>query len=840
MDEEARIGVAGGKQQQQPPLRSFPWQAATAAVFCVAGTPTYAQADYPLLVLENLRENQDVVIGLSLVVGLVFFSTITALLYLREHRRWRRTEAAFLLELNDLRVKYDRAEVFLAAEPQIIVAWGGPSGEPDIEGELSLVTDVPVARRVLAFGSWLPADPAQQLEACVEKLRTRGEGFRCSVESLGARTLEIDGRAVSGRAVMRIRDVSGDRLETVRLRERLARTFTELEALRGLLDSIADPVWLRGVDDKLRWVNAAYVRAVEARDSSDALLRGTELLERSTRDAAARARGNAAIWRGRMPAVAAGQRRLLDIIDVPVTTGSIGMATDVSEIEAVRADLDRQMQAHARTLDQLSTAVAIFDRGKRLVFHNAAYRQLWPLDQTFLDQHPGDSEILDRLRITGLLPEQADFRAWKENLFAAYRAIEAAEHVWYLPDGRTLRVVVNPNAQGGVTYLFDDVTERFHLESQFNALTRVQSETFDSLKEGVGVFGTDGRLKFFNPAFASLLRLDANLLNEKPHIDRLAGVCAFFGEETAFNEIRAIVVGLTDQRTGFERRIACRDGSFLDATAQPLPDGATLLTFTDTTASVNVERALTERNQALIEAEKLRNDFVHHVSYELRSPLTNIIGFIELLSDGSAGPLNEKQREYAGYVRASSAALLAIIDDILDLASIDADALELNLGEVDIEKTMHLAAEGIQDRLAESSIQLNVIAMQGLGTVIADSQRIRQILFNLLSNAIGFSSSGQTVTLAAQRQGDEIVFTVKDEGSGIPPELLEQVFERFKTQTTGSRHRGVGLGLSIVRSLVELHGGRVLIQSDQGRGTTVTCIFPARGTKLDKGATGII
>lgn len=832
-------GPAGDGQEALPALglRLFPGpQVGIAVLICLAGAPALGQENYPP-VFDNLRENQDVVIGLSLVVGLVLFSTITALLYLREHRRWTKSEAAFLLELNHLRAKLDRAEVFLSAEPQIIVAWGAPGSEPEIDGDLSLVMDMPISRRVLGFGSWLPPDPAQQLEACVERLRARGEGFRFAAESLGGRTLEIDGRAVSGRAVMRIRDVSGDRLETVRLRDRLMRTINELEALRGLLDAIADPVWLRAVGGTLLWVNAAYVRAVEAKDAGEALLRGTELLERPTREAASEARGNAAIWRGRAPAVAAGQRRLLDIIDVPVATGSVGMATDVSEIETMRANLDRQMQAHARTLDQLSTAVAIFDRRKRLVFHNSAYRQLWSFDQAFVDQHPTDSEILDRLRVAGLLPEQADFRGWKENLFTAYQALEAGEHVWYLPDGRTLRVVINPNPQGGVTYLFDDVSERFHLESQFNALTRVQSETLDSLKEGVGVFGTDGRLKFFNPAFANLLNLDANLLNEKPHIDRLAGLCTLFGEKGFLDEIRSIVVGLNDERTGFESRVACRDGSVLDCTAQPLPDGATLLTFTDTTASVNVERALKERNQALIEAEKLRNDFVHHVSYELRSPLTNIIGFIELLSDGSAGPLNDKQREYAGYVRASSAALLAIIDDILDLASIDADALELNLGEVDVERTMHLAVEGVQDRLAESALNLKVVAMPDLGTFVADSQRIRQILFNLLSNAIGFSSPGQTILLEAARRDDELLFTVRDQGSGIPPDLLEHVFERFKTQRTGSRHRGVGLGLSIVRSLVELHGGRVLIDSVQGEGTTVTCVFPARGAKLDKAQT---
>jgi signal transduction histidine kinase len=832
-----RDGLAGSGREKALSLLALYRAATGATIVCLSLAPAVAQTNYPP-VLENLRENQDVVVGLSLVVGLVLFSTITALLYLREHGRWTKSEEAFSLELNHLRAKLDRAEVFLSAEPQIIVAWGGPGSEPEIEGDLSLVMDTPISRRVLGFGSWLPPDAAQQLEACVERLRARGEGFRFAAESLGGRTLEIDGRAVSGRAVMRIRDVSGDRLETVRLRERLMRTITELEALRGLLDAISDPVWLRAADSKLVWVNAAYVRAVEAKDQADAILRRIELLERMTRDAAAQARGNAAIWRGRAAAVAAGQRRLLDIIDVPVSMGSVGMATDVSEIETMRANLDRQMQAHARTLDQLATAVAIFDRRKRLVFHNAAYRQLWSLDPSFVDQHPTDSEILDRLRVAGLLPEQSDFRGWKENLFAAYQAIETGEHIWYLPDGRTLRVVINPNPQGGVTYLFDDVSERFHLESQFNALTRVQSETLDSLKEGVGVFGTDGRLKFFNPAFANLLNVDANLLNDKPHIDRLAELCSLFADRGSFfADIRSMVVGLSDQRTGLEGRISCRDGAVFDCTAQPLPDGATLLTFTDTTASVNVERALKERNQALIEAEKLRNDFVHHVSYELRSPLTNIIGFIELLSDGSAGPLNEKQREYAGYVRASSAALLAIIDDILDLASIDADALELNLGEVDVEKTMHLAAEGVQDRLAESSLHLKVVAMDGLGSFVADGQRIRQILFNLLSNAIGFSSPGQTIRLEAARRGDEIMFTVRDQGSGIPPDLLEHVFERFKTQTTGSRHRGVGLGLSIVRSLVELHGGRVIIDSVQGQGTVITCIFPARAAQLDKAET---
>ena len=824
-------------QSNKPARTTRHLTARFAGIFYLVGAsaPALAQSENPMAFIGSLRQSQDA-IGLSFIVGLVLFSTITALLHLRERRQWSKSEAAFLLEFTNLRAKVDRAEVFLAAEPQIIVAWDGPGGEADVEGDLSLVTDVPISRRVLGFGSWLAPNGAQQLDASVDRLRQRGEGFRCAFESLSGRRLEIEGRAVSGRAVMRIRDVSGDRLEAIRLRERLVATIAELDALRAMLNAVNAPAWLRDREDRLTFVNASYVRAVEAADAADAILNGSELLERATRDASFQTRATGATWRGRAAAVAAGQRRVLDIVEVPVAIGSAGIATDVSEVESMRADLDRQMQAHARTLDLLSTAVAMFDSRKRLVFHNSAYRQLWSLDQAFVDQHPTDSEILDTLRARGLLPEQADFRAWKDQIHQAYQAIETSRHdVWHLPDGRTIRIVITANPQGGVTYLFDDVTERFHLQSQFNALSRVQSETLDTLKEGVAVFGTDGRLKFFNPAFAWLLKLDAGLLNDKPHIDRVAALCTLFREDDAgFDEIRGVVTGLHDRRTGFERRIACRDGSVLDCAAQPLPDGATLLTFTDTTASVNVERALTERNQALMEAETLRNDFVHHVSYELRSPLTNIIGFIGLLTEGAAGPLNARQREYTGYVTQSSTALLAIINDILDLASIDADALELAPENVDINETMHAAAEGVQDRLTESSIRLQLVALDDVGSFVADGKRIRQILFNLLSNAIGFSQSGQTVTLAALRRDDEIIFKVTDQGRGIPAEVLDHVFDRFRTHTSGSRHRGVGLGLSIVRSLVELHGGRVLIDTAEGEGTTITCIFPAQGISEKK------
>ena len=780
----------------------------------------------------NLRNSRDAVL-LSIFVGLVLFAATVAILHMALRRRMQTRETMLVAALNEVRAKLDRAEIFLAAETQITIVWGLQGGEPEIEGDIGIVNDAPISRRVLGFGSWLAPDQAQTLEAHVTSLRERGEPFRMSVVGLNGRHLETEGRAVTGRAVMRIREVSGDRLEATRLRDAAAKAASDVELYQELLNAIPCPAWSRDHLGRLTWVNRAYVRAVEAKDPADAMLHRIELLETKSREASVAKRETGEVFRGRATAVLAGWRRSIDVVEVPQKSRAVGIVFDVSELEASRVDFQQAQTAHARTLDQLSTSVAIFDRRKQLVFHNSAYRQLWGLDQAFLDQSPSESEILDRLRARRLIPEQADFRAWKEAHLAHYQSPETNEQVWYLPDGRTLRAVVNPNPQSGVTYLFDDLTALIHLEAKFNAQTRVQRETLDTLKEGVAVFGTDGRLKLSNAAFAAFWGFDAAELDGKPHIDRVAALCARLAPAPEpWGALRMAVAGLHDQRTGAEHRLSCRDGSIVDCTAAPLPDGATLLTFTDMTSSVNVERALTDRNQALLETEQLRNDFVHHVSYELRSPLTNIIGFIQLLGDGSIGSLNPKQSEYVGYVMKSSAALLAIINDILDLATIDTGALELDLKRVDVLDTIHAAAEGVQDRIADNSLNLQIVVLPSIGSFPADPKRVRQILFNLLSNAIGFSSPGQTVTLAALRRGDEIVFKVADQGRGIPHDLIPQIFDRFHSNTVNTRHRGVGLGLSIVKSFVELHGGRVLVDSVLGEGTTVTCIFPAQDEKV--------
>ena len=636
---------------------------------------------------------------------------------------------------------------------------------------------------------------------------------------------------------MRIRDVSGDRLELAELREEALRTEEAFSALRLAVQSAGILAWGRDAEGRMVWCNETYAEAVEAPDNKAAIDNKIELFEASLRREALEAVRESGVWKRHASAVVKGERRSFDTMEVKTGLGSTGIARDITVITALRAEMERNEDDYSRMIDRLSTAVAIFDKSKRLTFYNAAYRQMWSLEPAFLDQGPSDGEVLDRLRAKRQLPEQVNFREWKAQLMSAYQAIEPSETVWHLPDGRALRVVTSPNPKGGVTYLYDDATQSFALASKVNALTHVQGETLDALKEGVTVFGADGRMKLFNPVFAEMWRIDRLELRGQPHIDEISDGCrALCHNPDQWNGLRDMIVGLNEHRESRSARIARKDGLTLDCAALPLPDGATLLTSLDVTASANVERALTERNLALIAAEKLRNDFVNHVSYELRTPLTNIIGFTQLLAAGGVGPLNVKQLEYAGFITNSSHALLAIIDDILDLASIDAGALELRPESVDVAEAMKAAAAGVQDRLNEAAIEMRMVLTDGVGAFKADGRRVRQVLFNLLSNAINYSEPGQTVTLAAMRRGAEVVFKVSDRGRGIPVEMIDRIFNRFETFPNGSRHRGPGLGLSIVKSMVELHKGRVLIDTAPNEGTTVTCIFPIDPAAVESGA----
>jgi signal transduction histidine kinase len=830
-----RIPVTGGGFRALPGRTGL--GAATTAAFGAIMAPAQASAQtaiqqafdsppFDIHVLAVSRLDPHEIAALALTLGILCFAVVTAVMLVRTRRRLAASEIAARDEALALRARADRANALLLSEPQVVVAWSTTDEEPELIGEPRLLCDLCNGNSVLDFECWLAPEPARAIKRAIAALRAQGVGFAMTLTTPAERLIEAEGQAIGGRAVLRLRNVSGIRQELGDLMLRHQRQVEQAAALRALVEAVDLPVWTRNAAGKLVFANRAYARAVDGRDAADAVARGLELFDRPARAGLLHAQAAAQPYAGRAPAVVLGARRSFAVQSVPTHSGSAGIGIDITEAERMRVELDRMTEAHRRTLDQLATGVAIFGANQKLAFCNEAYRILWDLDAEFLDREPPDSAVLDRLRAARKLPEEQDFRQWKMILHQAYHATEAKEHTWHLLDGRTLRVVTTPNAEGGVIYLFHDVTERLDLERRYDALIRVQGETLDNLAEAVAVFASDGRLRLFNPAFARMWRLEPPVLAGRPHIEAVIDWCRLLsGDGALWHALRSTVTAI-DDRNPVGGRIERRDGNVVDLATVPLPDGATLVTFQDVTDSVNVERALRERNEALEQADEIKVDFVHHVSYELRSPLTNIIGFAHFLGDPATGPLTEKQREYLGYITTSTNALLAIINNILDLATIDAGAMTLSLGPVDIRSTMDAAAEGVQDRLVQSGISLNIRAAPDIGSFIADEWRVRQTLFNLLANAIGFSPDGGTVTLAARRLKDAVVFSVTDHGPGIPADVKDKVFDWFETHSLGSRHRGTGLGLSLVRSFVELHGGTVTLDSAVGSGTTVTCVFP--------------
>ncbi len=262
------------------------------------------------------------------------------------------------------------------------MVWHSGSDTPELTGEAGAVFPGATPEDLLAFERWLEPTIAQDLADSVSVLRNEGRGFLMNLETRSGTPIEAQGRVVGGRAVLRLREVSGSKADLAELTMRYQNLFGTAEMLRDLVDALPSPIWMRDSDGLLTFVNSAYVRAVEAKDASEAVENGVEMFDRAARAEVAQSLAKSG-FAGRLPAIAAGQRRLFDVVDMPSRRGSAGIAIDATEAAAMRSELGRMTEANRRILDQLGTAVVAFNADQKLSFYNAAYRGLWELDAEF-------------------------------------------------------------------------------------------------------------------------------------------------------------------------------------------------------------------------------------------------------------------------------------------------------------------------------------------------------------------------------------------------------------------------------------------------------------------------
>ncbi|MFZ2102119.1 MAG: ATP-binding protein [Oricola sp.] len=766
------------------------------------------------------------VVQFALFTGAMTAALASALWLIRERGRTARQNVLLRARVVALNAQVARLETLATTEGQRAVIWEDRDQKPVIFGTLEANSGAPAERSAfLAFGRWLEPRSAARIDHLVAELRDEAKPFNDIVETRRGVPLAVIGRTNGSSAVLRFENLASERAGRARLAIEHSRIVETLETLQGLLDTLDAPVWLRGRDGALAWVNRAFAGATGHASSAEAVRAGSELFGSQALQKIASGREKDGSYKSSVSTVVGGDRLVFDVAEAGGPFGSAGLAIDKTDYDAMRNELNNTIRSHEETLDELTTAVAMFDENAKLRFYNQAFQKLWGLDQAFLDSRPDNAIFLDRLRADGKLPEQPEWRRWKDGILSAYRAVEPQEHWWHLPDSQTIRVVANPHPKGGLTWVFENLTERINLESRYKTLVRVQGETLDHLAEGVAVFGSDGRLRLSNPAFLRFWSLTVQTKGQPLHISQIASDCEKrFGDAEPWSYFAGVVTGFEDDRADESGRCSLGD-TILSWMVAPLPNGQTMITFVDVTASDQVERALRDRNEALMRTAQLRSRFIRHVSYELRTPLTNISGFTALLQSPSTGPLTQKQKDYVDHIASSSDALMLIVDDILDLATIDAGIMELDFAHVDIEPMMRDVAAGLGPRFAEHGIDLAVRVAPDTGSIVADAARMRQVMFNVLANAADFAPENSTVTFSCEREEGGVVFRIRDRGPGIPADAMEEIFNPFETGKPG-RRRGAGLGLSLVKSFVSLHDGEVAINSSADRGTEIVLRFP--------------
>jgi signal transduction histidine kinase len=619
---------------------------------------------------------------------------------------------------------------------------------------------------------------------------------------------------------------------TAWIRLAIASTKTSLSSgpFARMADLLPYPCWICANEGQMVWANAAWLKAVNAHSLDQA--RNDHLgLDRSADALVNEALSSNQRREGFRWLTLNGQRRAFSVIAEPISEGYVcGYAIDVTEAEDSREALKRHAKAHDDTLDHLEDAVAIFGPEKRLTFHNRAFETLWDLEAAWLSERPTHGELLERLRQKRKLPETSDFAKWKQDELEFYDLTEAApDDMWSLPNGRSLRVVRQPHPLGGLLVLFSDKTGELSLKAQFNSLIQVQRATLDQLSDAVSVFGSDGRLRLRNAAFDRFWGLSSDEINTQIDFSAMAELCIPLVHDRGFwADLKGRVTD-TDPvaRAPQSGEIKLSDGRLSHWRTQPLPDGATLVAFSDITTRRALEVAITERDQALNESVRLKREFVGNVSYELRTPLTTIVGYAELLQrqNGLAQghePKDIRNRNYLNAVQAAAKELARSIDDVLDMAQIDAGEMSASLSDFNLARMVAAALGRHADAFSAKAIQFDYKGLSPQSLVRADQRRLGQVLDHLLDYAVRNAQTEGRISVQSRKGGDTLCLEIGYTGRGIAYHTQAHIFDRY----VGRERGGPGIGLALVKALVELHEGWITLESEPHTGATFAIHLP--------------
>ena len=633
-----------------------------------------------------------------------------------------------------------------------------------------------------------------EFEQALSQLSTAGASFSLQVETKSGKRLDVIGEPRGASVSLALHDVTDLHRRMVAAEDRAAEKTEEAQLLAAALET-ADVATARvDASGEVTWRGGSMQRLSEEAVRAVSAAAGTL----KTRMGAVRRSEEVTIED------AAYQ---LDAAQAP-GGGRIVTATPVQEGAGADVAFRRFVNTMAETFAHLKVGLMIFDQQHRLTLFNPATVELFGGDPTWFARRPTIAEILDAMRETRAVPEQADFIKWRDDLLDQLEGEDATDYVedWHLADGRTIHISARPHPSGGLAVTAEDITANVDLLRNTAAEKAVMLATTDFLEEALIVFGPDGLSRVANAAFMRLWQFPSETFAQPRHISNVAAHCASLCQDGGYWSMVQDRVTTGAGRRKAREKFTLSSGAIVQGRYSPMPDGSSLLVMSDITASESIATALRERNDALEHADEIRGALVDQISHQMRTPLNAVFGFSQLLGDDRFGELSARQREYVDGISTSSRELLDAINGMTDLINVGADSMGLEGETLDPFETAREVVELAARRFENRGVTVDLTQAGRSGVFVAHRVRLRQIVFNLLMDAL----------------------TKAPDNTVIQAELgLEDrdLFIRIAHQA-GPHCDEAGLALSLVRRFASLHDGAVEAQQDDAGRRQLICRLP--------------
>ena len=550
-------------------------------------------------------------------------------------------------------------------------------------------------------------------------------------------------------------------IKVAHLNKTISNLNERIKTLSTILNKIDCPTWIRNANLEIEYFNEEYCKYIENKPI-DKQITSLELNKDIT-NTAQRAHVAQRDITSISYITSKQSVQILEVTESPIphSNKQIGFAKNITQIKMLEREAKKQNNTYQNLIDSLSSAITIYDTNKKLVFYNNAFSRLTGISQAFLDKNPSYSDVLDRMHENRKLPEQANFKKFKENQLDLFtNLLETHNEFYYLPDGSALMVVMIPNGIDGLLFSYEDITDKLTLEQSYNTATNTLQTALNHVSEGLAVYGENGRIKLYNKQFMKIWGLNKHYLSSKPHIAEILNKISEKHKIAKWNsfktkEILAITNHITTPAT-----IKIDPDRIIKRNITKLPDGSVMASYNDITDSSLLEMSLRERNNLLSDLSHFRSKLIQSLAQEITTPINTI----HMLAESTSQNISTK--DYACSANTvqkiieESTNLTATVQNITKLSLLEAELPNLPMYEQSIGKIQRTLQQEIQKHNQFNTIemQLNINNKQTLTTY--NQHALTQGVIQLCHHALNIMNKLKYIQIQIDTQQNDMVIII--------------------------------------------------------------------------------